>query len=174
MNFNINKSIDLLQRTPFVLEALLKDIDPDWAHCNEGEDTFSPFDVLGHLIHGEKTDWMQRLEIILSDKSDKTFQAYDRFAQYEESRGKSMNQLLEEFKLLRAQNIKLLQAKKLSASDFEKTATHPSLGTVSLRELLSTWTVHDLSHLAQISRVICKHYSEDVGPWREFLPILTR
>lgn len=174
MNFNLNKSIDILQRTPSVLESLLKDIPDDWAFCNEGKDTFSPFDVLGHLLHGEKTDWIPRLEIILSDKLNKTFEPYDRFAQFEESKGKTMNQLLSEFKIIRQQNVDLLKSKNFTENDFTKIGVHPTLGSVTLIELLSAWTVHDMSHIAQIMRVMCKHYKQDVGPWMEYLPILNR
>lgn len=174
MNFNLEKSIDILQRTPSVLEFLLKDISDDWCLNNEGADTFSPFDVVGHLIHGERSDWVPRMELILSNKPDKTFQPYDRFAQFEESKGKTMNQLLTEFKTLRRQNIALLRSKNPGPDDFTKTGTHPRFGDVTLQQLLATWTVHDLSHIAQITRVMCKHYSQDVGPWIEYLPILTR
>lgn len=174
MNFDLDKTIDILQRTPSVLEFLLKDISNDWALNNEGKDTFSPFDVLGHLVHGEKTDWVPRMEIILSNKAVKTFQPYDRFAQFEESKGKTMNQLLQEFKILRQQNIDLLKLKNFTEYDLLKTGTHPKFGNVSLQELLATWAVHDLSHIAQITRVMSKHYKDDVGPWIEYLPILTR
>lgn len=174
MNFTLEKSIDILQRTPSVLELLLKDVSSDWALNNEGKDTFSPFDVLGHLIHGEKTDWIPRMEIILSNSPNKTFQPYDRFAQVEESKGKTMNQLLIEFKTLRQQNITLLQSKNISESDLAKIGVHPALGKVTLHHLLATWPVHDLGHIAQITRVMSKHYKQDVGPWLEYSPILTR
>ncbi len=174
MNFNLDKSVDILRRTPSVLESLLKDISNDWSLNNEGQDTFSPFDVVGHLIHGEKTDWIPRIELILSNQSDKTFKPYDRFAQFEESKGKTMNQLLTEFKTLRVQNLDLLKTMNLKESDFTKTGMHPKLGPVTLQHLLSTWTVHDLSHIAQITRVMCKQYKLEVGPWVEYLPIMTK
>ncbi len=174
MEFNLVKSIEILERTPSVLEHLLHNISPEWAMSNEGGDSFSPYDVVGHLIHGEKTDWMVRLELILSDKADKTFQPYDRFAQFAESKGKNLDQLLTEFKTLREKNLALLQSKKLQEKDLLKTATHPALGSVTLRQLLATWAVHDLSHIAQITRVMCKQYKEEVGPWITYLPILTR
>jgi len=174
MTFDLKKSIDILERTPFTLGYLLNDISEEWALSNEGDDTFSPFDVLGHLIHGEKTDWIPRLKIILSNKADKTFRPYDRFAQYEESKGKTMNQLLEEFKQLRQQNLFLLRSENLKEEDFSKTGIHPKLGTVTLSQLIATWTVHDLSHIAQIARVMCKQYKNEVGPWIEFMGILTR
>jgi uncharacterized damage-inducible protein DinB len=174
MNFTIDKSIEILERTPFVVQELLQGISDDWSNANEGENTFSTYDVIGHLIHGEKTDWIARMEIILSDNPNKVFQPYDRFAQFEESKGKNLSQLLQEFKTLREKNMELLKSKNLSATDLEKTATHPALGTVTLRQLLSTWTVHDLNHIGQIVRVMSKHYKDEVGPWQNYLPILTR
>ncbi|HXC05583.1 MAG TPA: DinB family protein [Bacteroidia bacterium] len=174
MNFDLKKAVDILQRTPSVLDALLKDISNDWALNNEGKDTFSPFDVVGHLIQGEKTDWVPRMEIILSNTADKAFQPYDRFAQVEESKGKTMNQLLAEFRMLRQQNMNVLESKNLTEPDFAKLGTHPKFGPVTLQQLLATWTVHDLSHIAQITRVMCKQYKQGVGPWVEYLPVLTR
>lgn len=174
MNFNLENSIDILQRTPDVLQHLLNDIAEEWSMRNEGPDTFSPYDVVGHLIHGERSDWITRMELILSTKSDKKFRPYDRFAQFEESKGKSMNQLLSEFKELRERNLTLLKSANLKESDFQKKGIHPKFGEVTLQELLSTWTVHDLSHIAQITRVMCKQYKAAVGPWMEYLPILTR
>lgn len=174
MNFNLDKTIEILERTPSALDNLLRDVSDDWTLNNEGADTFSPFDVLGHLIHGEKTDWIPRLEIILSAQAEKSFSSYDRFAQFEESKGKSMNQLLGEFKQLRQGNIALIKSKDIKVKDFSRTGIHPKFGVVTLSQLLATWTVHDLSHIAQITRVMCKHYKQDVGPWIEYLPILTR
>lgn len=174
MTFNLDKSIEILERTPTTLQLLLKDLSDEWTLSNEGNDTFSPYDVLGHLIHGDKTDWIPRLEIILSDKDDKSFTPYDRFAQFEESKGKSMNQLLEEFKQIRQQNIVLLKSKNLKENDFTKTGIHSKFGTVTLSQLLATWTIHDLSHIAQITRVMCKQYKDEVGPWIEYMGILTR
>ena len=174
MKFNLKRSIEILERTPFVLENILQDISQEWAMTNEGKDTFSPYDVLGHLIHGEKTDWVVRLEIILSDKADKTFEPYDRFAQFTESKDKTLNQLLMEFKMFRIKNMERLNSKNLTENDMSKTGKHPVLGIVTLQQLLATWTVHDLSHIAQITRVMAKQYKEEVGPWINFLPILTR
>lgn len=173
MVFNLNRSIEILERTPSALTHLLIDVSDEWTRTNEGTDTFSPFDVLGHLIHGEKTDWIPRLNIIL-DSGDKTFSTYDRFAQFEESKGKSMNYLLNEFKILRQENVALLKSKSLKEADFLKTGIHPSLGPVTLSQLIATWTVHDLSHIAQITRVMCKQYKDEVGPWIEYFGILTR
>ncbi len=174
IQYDITESIGILSRTPIVLESLLQNLSNEWAMNNEGKDTFSPFDVVGHLIHGEKTDWVARMEIILSDEPDKTFERYDRFAQFKDSEGKTLNQLLEEFKTLRSLNIEILKSKNLQENDLLKTGIHPSFGAVTLQQLLSTWTVHDLSHIAQITRVMCKQYKEEVGPWINYLPILTR
>ncbi len=170
--YKLTESMEILSRTPLVLESLLQELPESWAMNNEGKDTFSPFDVVGHLLHGEKTDWMPRMEIILSDKTDKTFEPYDRFAQFRESEGKTLNQLLEEFKKLRTYNIEILKSKNLQDKDLLKTGIHPSFGSVTLQQLLSTWTVHDLSHIAQITRVMCKQYKEEVGPWIAYLKIL--
>lgn len=172
MNFNFDLSIQVLERTPTILKVLLSGLDDKWIYSNEGEDTWSPFDVVGHLLHGEKTDWIPRLEIILSDKEVRAFKPYDRFAQFEESKGKSMDDLLLEFIELRRVNLKYLKSLNISDELLTRTAIHPSLGTVTLKNLLACWTVHDLSHLAQISRVMSKQYSNEVGPWEEYFRIL--
>jgi len=173
MEFRLDHMMDILRRTPSVLTELLRDIPEEWAMSNEGPDTFSPFDVVGHLIHGERTDWVARMDIILSDARDKTFAPYDRFAQYQESAGKSMDELLEIFSALRANNLHYVREKDLNAQDLLKTGIHPKFGTVTLQQLLSTWTAHDLSHIAQITRVMCKQYRSEVGPWVEYMRIFT-
>ncbi|MGA7721478.1 MAG: DinB family protein [Ignavibacteriaceae bacterium] len=172
MNFTIEKSIEILECTPNVLIAMLQNISPDWTTNNEGEETWSVYDIIGHLIHGEKTDWISRMEIILSGKPDKTFEPFDRFAQFEESKGKSLRHLLDEFKRLRKTNIEYLYFKKLSSKNLEEKGIHPAFGEVTLSQLLSAWTVHDLNHIAQISRVMAKQYKEEVGPWIGYLRIL--
>lgn len=172
MKFNLDKSVQILQRTPAVLKTLLQGLDEDWIVNDEGPETFSPYDVIGHLIHGEKTDWRDRAEMIMKFGESKTFVPYDRFAQFEESKGKSLQQLLDEFDKLRTLNLQWLASLQLSAEDFDKKGVHPSLGTVTLRQLLSTWTVHDLTHIAQISRVMTKQYKEEIGPWVEFFRIM--
>jgi hypothetical protein len=139
---------------------------------NEGGETWSVFDVVGHLIHGEKTDWMVRIEIIISDSSNKEFKPFDRFAQFQESKGKSFEQLLNEFKSLREMNIKKLEGLNLKESDFIKTGIHPKFGAVTLSQLISAWVIHDLGHISQISRVMAKQYKEQAGPWIEYLRIL--
>jgi len=172
MNFNLEKSIEILERTPGVLNAMLRNISTDWTSKNEGEKTWSVYDIIGHLIHGEKTDWMPRTEIILSQKADKKFELFDRFAQFEESKEKSLQQLLDEFKILREKNIELLRSKNITEKDLEEKGIHPAFGEVTLSQLLSTWVVHDLNHIAQISRVMAKQYKIAVGPWIEYLKIL--
>lgn len=152
--------------------AMLGNVSADWTSNNEGGDTWTVYDIVGHLIQGEKTDWIARMEIILSDNPDKTFEPFDRFAQFEESKGKSLTQLLDEFKNLRQKNMEHVRSKKLTAKDLEATGIHPAFGAVTLSQLLSTWTVHDLNHIAQISRVMAKQYKAEVGPWVEYLRIL--
>ncbi len=172
MNFTIEKSIEILQRTPEVLDVMLRDISAEWTENNEGGETWSVFDVLGHLVHGEKTDWIPRVEIILSDTQDKTFKPFDRFAQFEESKGKTLAELLDEFKNLRKKNIGVLRLKNLTGKNLEETGVHPAFGEVTLGQLLATWTAHDLDHIAQISRVMAKQYKEAVGSWVEYLKVL--
>lgn len=172
MDFNLSKSLEILQRTPDTLFALLQGISSDWTSTNEGGDTWSVYDVIGHLIHGEKTDWLQRIEIILSGNKDKTFVPFDRFAQFEENKGKTLAALLAEFKSVREKNIKSLQSLHLTKNDFTQKGIHPALGEVTLSQLIATWTVHDLNHLAQIARVMAKQYKGETGPWIEYLSIL--
>ncbi|MES2773218.1 MAG: DinB family protein [Bacteroidota bacterium] len=172
MNFSPEASIEILENTPGVLIALLQNVSAEWVSNNEGGDTWTVYDIIGHLIHGEKTDWIPRMEMILSDKPEKTFEPFDRFAQFEASKGKSLATLLAEFKKLRQENIECLRSKKLTTSDLELTGIHPAFGEVTLSQLLSTWTVHDLNHIAQISRVMAKQYKTEVGPWVAYLGIL--
>jgi len=172
MKFELQKSIEILSRTPSVLESLLSGLSDGWVMNNEGENTWSPYEVLGHLIHGEKTDWMVRAEIILSDLSDKTFEPFDRFAQNNNAEQRSIEELLQEFRVLREANLTKLKALQLTQSDYIKTGIHPELGDSNLQQLLSTWTVHDLGHIAQITRVMAKQYKTEVGPWIAYLGIL--
>lgn len=172
MKFEIGKSIGILERTPAVLKTLLYNLHTDWIMNNEGPETFSPYDVVGHLIHGEKTDWRVRAAIILEYGTSKTFIPYDRFAQYRESEGKTLQQLLDEFETLRYENLAWLKSLHLSETDLDKKGLHPSLGEVTLRNLFSTWVVHDLTHIAQITRVMAKQYKDEMGPWPEYFRIL--
>jgi hypothetical protein len=174
MDFDLEKAIEILQRTPMVLTSLLDGLSKEWLCHNEGGETWSPFDVVGHLIHGEKTDWMVRTEIILSDAPDKTFEVFDRFAQFEASKEKTISQLVEEFGKLRTQNLILLRSKNINREDLKKTGIHQAFGAVTLEQLLATWVAHDLGHIAQISRVMAKQYKDAVGPWTAYLPILER
>ena len=172
MDFSLSKSIEILEHTPDVLIAMLRDLSTDWTSNNEGGDTWSVYDIVGHLIQGEKTDWIPRMEIILSANPDKTFEPFDRFAQFEDSKGKTLIQLLDDFKNLRQNNMELLRLRKLNERDMEETGIHPAFGKVTLSQLLATWTVHDLNHIAQISRVMAKQYKIEVGPWVEYLRIM--
>jgi hypothetical protein len=170
----LNEAIAILERTPAALRALLTDLPQPWTTCQEGPDTFSAFDNVGHLIHGERADWIARARIILAQGENRRFQPFDRFAQARESAGKTLHQLLDEFDALRAQNIALVRSWQLTERELALTGEHPELGTVTLEQLISTWVVHDLGHLAQIARVMAKRYAAAVGPWQAYLPILTR
>ena len=172
MQFSIRHSIEILERTPDVLARLTQGLSDDWTRQNEGGESWSVFDVVGHLVHGEITDWIPRAEIILSDKDNKTFEPFDRFAQFETSKGKSLDDLLMEFKYLRAVNLSKLRDFQITDADLQKTGIHPSFGIVTLEQLLSTWVVHDLNHIVQISRVMAKQYKESCGPWNAFLSVL--
>ena len=164
--------MEILERTPDVLNTMLQNISAEWTSNNEGGQTWSVYDIIGHLIHGERTDWIPRAEIILSEKHDKQFEPFNRLAQFEESKEKSLTQLLDEFKTLREKNIEYLRSKKLTHKNLEEKGIHPTFGEVTLSQLFSTWVVHDLNHIAQISRVMAKQYKAEVGPWIEYLRIL--
>jgi hypothetical protein len=172
MRFELASSLDLLRRTPAALRVLLDGAGDAWTRSNEGPDTFSPFDVVGHLIDGEETDWMARARLILARDPRATFTPYDRFRHYERNRNRSLASLLDEFARLRAANLESLAAWNLGEAELDLRATHPSLGPVTLRQLLATWVAHDLGHIAQVTRVMAKQYREEVGPWVEYLPVL--
>jgi len=171
-NFNLNQAAEILERTPSVLIDMLEGISDAWAKQNEGPDTWSPYDIVGHLIYGEKTDWIPRMEIILSDHKDKRFEPFDRFAMFHESEGKSLSTLLNEFKTLRQENVRKLRAHFGLFRHYNDVGVHPDFGEVTLGQLLSAWVVHDLNHIGQIARVMANQYKEDVGPWIAFLSIL--
>jgi hypothetical protein len=171
--FRLALSIDTLQRTPSVLQAFLSDLDEGWARGTEGPDTFSPFDVVGHLIDGEETDWIPRAKIILGNGPSPRFESYDRFRHRGRNADRSLASLLAEFAQLRAANIAVLQGWHLTARELVLSGEHPTLGRVTLLQLLAAWVVHDLGHIAQLARVMAKQYGEDVGPWVPFLPVLT-
>ncbi len=172
MKFNLSEAITILERTPTVCTSLLSGLSNGWTHTNEGPETFSPYDVMGHLIHGEKTDWIPRSKLILEFGTSKTFEPWDRFAQNKNSKQKTLEELLQEFANLRQENLAWLKSANLSDTDLNKTGIHPMLGEVSLQNLLATWVVHDLSHIAQINRVMAKQYKAEIGPWLEFFRIL--
>ncbi|TCW41640.1 DinB family protein [Laceyella sacchari] len=171
-SFQLDDVTNILARTPKVLRQMLEGLPDAWIHCNEGEGTWSPFEVLGHLIHGEKTDWIQRIQIIVGDGDEKTFVPFDRTAHLHVNRHKSLETLLDEFEAVRNKNVRTLKTMVLTEHDLNRTGKHPELGVVTLRELLATWAVHDLSHVQQIVRVMAKHYHDEVGPWKAYLGIL--
>ena len=172
MQHNLQDTIAFLARTPAALDVLLRDLPHKWTHSNEGERTWSAFDIVGHLIHGERTDWMPRAKMILQFGESKAFDPFDRHAQERESQGKTLAQLLDEFARLRAENVNELRALSLQSADFDRRGLHPALGIVTLSQLLATWVAHDLTHVHQISRVLAHQYREAVGPWSAFLGVL--
>jgi hypothetical protein len=174
VDFDLRHSIAVLERTPRVLEALLSGLPEPWTTNNEGPDTWSPFDVVGHLIDGELTDWMARLHIILKQGPDRRFEPFDRFRHVSRNKGRTLNELLAEFRQLRERNLEELRTLELTATHLQLTAEHPAFGAVTLAQLLSTWVAHDLGHIAQITRVMAKQYGDAVGPWEAYLPVLHR
>ena len=174
MDFQLSHALEVLERTPATFRALLGGLPRAWTAPNEGPDTFSAFDNLGHLIHGERTDWIPRARIILAQGANRRFESFDRFAQYRESQGKEVAALLDEFERLRAGNLAVLREWQLSERELVLEGEHPELGTVTLRQLLATWVAHDLGHVAQTARVLAKQYRDAVGPWRTYLPVLDR
>ena len=173
MEFSLSEAISILERTPKILREILSGLSENWTHQNEGGESWSAFDVVGHLIHGERTDWIIRAKIILSE-GDKYFELFDRFAQFEESKGKSLDELLTVFQELRVDNLKELSRFNISEDDLVKTGIHPEFGEVTMRQLLATWVTHDLGHIVQISRVLAKQYKEEVGPWTRYIGVLNQ
>lgn len=174
MQFDLTHAIEVLERTPSTFRAMLGGLSEAWTSPNEGPETFSAFDNIGHLVHGERTDWIPRARIILAQGPSRRFEPFDRFAQYHESRGKSTAQLLDEFARLRAESLDTLREWRLTERELALEGEHPSLGPVTLRQLLSAWVAHDLGHVAQTARVLAKQYRDAVGPWRQYLPVLDR
>lgn len=174
MEFDITQGIAVLERTPHILRAWLAGLAPEWTDATEGGKTWSPYVVVGHLIHGEHTDWIPRAQIILAQASDRRFTPYDRFAQFHESTGKTLQQLLDEFTELRAGNLATLAEWNLTDAQYALTGEHPAFGAVTLRQLLAAWVVHDLGHIAQVARVMAHQYRDAVGPWHEYLTIIKR
>jgi hypothetical protein len=171
--FDLDQAMAVLQRTPGTLAEMLGGLDDAWVHATEGPDTFSPFDVVGHLIDGEETDWMPRARIILSHARDPVFAPYDRFRHRARNAGRPLDELLTEFGTLRAANLTELSGWTLTKRDLDAPGRHPALGPVTLRQLLSAWVVHDLGHIAQVARVMAKRYRDEIGPWVEYLPVVT-
>ncbi len=172
MKYHLDQAVDILRRTPEVLRAMLAGLGDEWIHNNYGEDTFSPFDVVGHLITGEKTDWLARTRIILEHGTSRPFDKYDRYAQFEESRGRTIDQLLDEFERLRKANVDALAELHPTDEQLAKKGIHPALGEVTLEQLLATWVAHDLNHVAQIARCMAAQYDKAVGPWKQYLSVL--
>ena len=172
MEFNLETAIPVFVRTPALLREMLSGLPDVWTMSNEGGDSWSPFDVVGHLVALERIDWMPRARIILEHGKAHPFDPVDRFAMFNESEGKSLAQLLDEFASLRAQNIGELHQMKLTAEDLAREGTHPALGDVRLSELLAAWVVHDLNHVHQIAQTMARQYGGAVGVWREYLDIL--
>lgn len=174
MDFDLEQGTAILERTPRTLRAMLDGLSPAWTDATEGPDTWSPYDNVGHLIHGERTDWIPRAQIVLAQGPNRRFTPYDRFAQFRESRGKTLADLLDTFAQLRSENLRTLEGWRLTDAQLALEGEHPELGPVTLAQLLGAWVVHDLGHVAQIARVMAKQYRDQVGPWPAYLPILAR
>jgi len=172
MKHDLSQTISLLSRTPAALDALLRGLPDEWTTRNEGPATWSPYEVVGHLIHGERTDWIPRARIILESGDSRAFDPFDRQGHVRVSHGKSLAHLLDEFTQLRAANLDALRALNLTPEDLARPGKHPALGPVTLSELLATWAAHDLSHLHQIARVMAHQYREAVGPWSAYLGVM--
>src|SRR6185369_8488075 len=172
-SFALDDAVALLTRTPATLDALLRGLPEWWTHANEGANTWSAFDVVGHLIHGEETDWIPRVNIILQHGESRTFEKFNREAQFEASQPQTLDGRLDQFAALRRENLRALAALQLRDADLDRTGRHPAFGVVTLRQLLATWVAHDLDHVMQISRVLGRQYSDDVGPWRAYLRVIS-
>jgi DinB superfamily len=170
--FKLDETIAVLTRTPATLDALLRGLPEKWVRSNEGKDTWSAFDIVGHLIVGERTDWMKRARIILESGEARPFDPFDRFAQLKETQDKSLEELLDDFARLRRENVAALQALNLQSADLSRRGRHPALGVVTLQQLLATWAVHDLTHVHQLSRVMAHQYRDAVRPWSAYLGVL--
>jgi hypothetical protein len=173
LKFELDSAMAILARTPRSIRDLLSGLGEEWTTPNEGPDTFSVFDNVGHLIDGEETDWIPRARIILDRRENGTFEPYDRFRHYARNKGRTLASLLDEFESLRTANLDLLRSWNLTERELGLTASHPSLGTVTLSQLLGAWVVHDLGHIAQIARVMAKQYKTEIGPWVPYLPVVT-
>jgi hypothetical protein len=172
MEQNLQHTVSLLARTPAALNALLRDLPEEWTYRNEGDDSWTVYDVVGHLVYGERTDWMVRGKMVLEHGESQTFEPFDRLGQIRESQGKSLAELLDEFARLRSENIAELRSWNLQPTELARRGRHPSFGPVTLSQLLATWATHDLTHLHQISRIMAYQYRDAVGPWSKFLGVL--
>lgn len=171
-NFTLDRSFEILQRTPSLLNKMLSGLPAFWIDGDEGPDSWSPYVIVGHLVHGEKTDWIPRAKIILELGEERPFEPFDRFAQLQEADDIGIDELLEEFRRLRSENITKLREMELSDTQLDKIGIHPDFGRVTLRELIAAWVVHDLGHIRQIARVMAKQYTDEVGPWEAYMPVL--
>lgn len=174
MEFDLTHGVAVLERTPSTLRAMLDGLPQGWLDATEGPDTWSPYIIVGHLIQGERADWIPRARIILAQGADRRFTPFDRFAQFRESAGKSLGMLLDEFAECRAESLTTLAGWRLTDAELALEGEHPAFGQVTLRQLLATWVVHDLGHIAQIARVMAKQYRDAIGPWRAYLPVVDR
>ena len=174
MEFDLAHGTAILARTPDTLRAMLSGLGPVWTESNEGAETWSPYVIVGHMLHGERTDWFPRMELILAQGANRRFTPYDRFAQFRESEGKTLGELLDAFAAAREANLAKLATHQLTDAQLALEGEHPEFGAVSLRQLLATWVAHDLGHLAQVARVMAKQYRDAVGPWRAYLPVMER
>jgi hypothetical protein len=174
MDFDLTAGVSVLERTPHTFRAMLDGLPPAWTDATEGPDTWSPYVIIGHLAHAERSDWVPRARIILAQGADRRFTPFDRFAQFRESEGKSLTDLLAEFTRLRAESLATLAGWRLTDAHLELTGEHPAFGAVTLRQLLATWVAHDLGHIGQTARVMAKQYRDAVGPWRAYLPVMDR
>jgi hypothetical protein len=173
-DFDLTDGMAVLERTPPTLRAMLAGLPSTWIDATEGPETWSPYVIVGHLIHGERTDWIPRAQLILAQGPERRFAPFDRFAQFRESQGKSLADLLGEFARLRAENLATLAGWRLTDAQLAFQGEHPDFGPVTLRQLLATWVAHDLGHVAQTARVMAKQYRAAVGPWRAYLPVMDR
>jgi len=172
METKLSEAMQILERGPGTVDQMLRGLPDEWVRATEGGDTWSCYDVVGHLIHGEVTDWLPRARIILEHGESRTFEPFDRLAQLKEDRTQPIERLLDRFKEVREQNLNALRGMHLSSEDLSRTGIHPADGIVTLSQLISAWAVHDLTHISQISRVLAKQYETEVGPWKAYLGVL--
>lgn len=172
--FDLHAGVAVLERTPVTLREMLAGLPAQWIDVDEGPETWSPYAVIGHLVHGERTDWIPRARIILEQGANRRFEPFDRFAQFRDSKGKPLEKLLDELAELRRRNLATLSGWRLTDRELALEGQHPELGLVTLRQLLATWVAHDLGHIAQIARVMAKQYRDAIGPWRAYMSIMDR